>query len=217
MTVPITVSIPVGPHPSNRRWLDECLLSIERQTEKPDEILIIDDGANLEPMSGVKIYKTPWLSGVAHAFNFGVALAKHDLVIMLGSDDRLLPKAVAECWRAWDRIRDPLGYYAMCVVYPDGREQNVPCNAAMVHKELWRHNGGFPIEASIGACDTMLLSMMLACRGKAGNIYGITNEPLYWYREHDETDTSTRRAIWSSYIAAVRNLVTERAIQKFGQ
>lgn len=216
MTVPITVSIPVGPHPSNQRWLGECLLSIEKQTESPSEILIIDDGANLEPIEGVRIWKTPWASGVAHAFNFGVALAQNDLVIMLGSDDRLLPKAIERCWQAWERIKDPLGYYAMTIVYNDGREQTTPCNAAMVHKQLWRHTGGFPIESAVGMCDSVLLSMMMATRGKMGNIHSIAPEPIYWYREHNETDTAQRRPVWHNYASAIRNVLTEQAVQKYG-
>lgn len=215
-SVPITVSIPVGPHASNRRWLGECLDSVREQSVLPSEILIIDDGANLEPIEGVKIWQTPWLSGVAHAFNYGVALASNDLVVMLGSDDRLLPNCIKACWNAWERTRDPLGYYAMCVRYHDGREQNVPCNAAMVHKNLWNHTGGFPIEASIGGCDTMLISILMACYGKAGNIYPIVDEPIYWYRAHGETDTNVRRNVWSPYVAAIRNIVTEEARQKFG-
>lgn len=214
-TVPITVSIPVGPNPANKRWLSECVGSVLSQNVKPSEILIIDDGANLEPIEGVRIWKTPWVSGVAHAFNFGVALAENDLVIMLGSDDKLMNDCVSECWKAWENTKDSLGYYAMCIRYDDGREQNVPCNAAMVHKELWRHTGGFPIESSIGACDTMLLSMMMACGSAAGNIRPITNNPIYWYRQHPETDTNERRDVWSPYIASIRNLVTERARLKF--
>lgn len=210
-TVPITVSIPVGPNPSNRRWLREAIESAREQTMQPEEILLIDDGANLDEADypGVRIYKAPWKLGVAHAFNFGVALAYNDLVIMLGSDDQLLQTCVEHCWRAWEEINDPHGYYYMAVVYHDGREQNTPCNAAMVHKDLWHLTGGFPVEASVGMCDNVLISLMMASQGRLGQIYAIGTEPIYWYRAHSETDTAMRTGHWHHIAAQVVHLVTE--------
>jgi hypothetical protein len=196
-TVPITVAVPVGPHPSNRFWLEECLVSINEQTVAPAEVLLIDDQAGLEDITGVFVWKTPWLVGVAHAFNFGVALAQNDLVIMLGSDDKLLPRAVETAWAKWQEIRDPLGYYGFLLEYNNGKLQNTACNAAMVHKQLWKHTGGFPVESSIGACDTWLLSLIVLGEGRLGNLYQIGHEPLYWYRQHEETDTARRGEMWS--------------------
>src|SRR5262245_63733783 len=99
LTMPITIAIPVGPNASNRRWLGECLASIAEQTVTPNEILLIDDGANLDPFDypALRVERTPWRLGVAGAFNAGVALAKNDLVLMLGSDDRLHPAAIQAC------------------------------------------------------------------------------------------------------------------------
>ena len=198
MSVPITIAIPVGPHPSNVQWLHEALESIEAQTELPGEVLLIDDGAHLDPQRypGCRIWATPWPSGVAHAFNYGVALASYDLVIMLGSDDRLLIGCVARCWQEWQAVQDPHGYYAMPVVYDDGREQLDPCNAAMVHKELWKLTGGFPVEAAIGACDTWLISKIWVGKGTQGNLYTVGDRPLYWYRDHSATDTHARGETW---------------------
>ncbi|GAG14074.1 unnamed protein product, partial [marine sediment metagenome] len=87
MTQKITVTIPVGPELHHRRWLDECLDSITGQTVPPDEVLLIDDMAGLPSYRkrGYRVWRSPWLLGTAHAFNFGVALAAHELVIMLGS------------------------------------------------------------------------------------------------------------------------------------
>lgn len=212
MNVPITVAIPVGPHPSNTRWLDECLQSIREQTVQPDEVLLIDDGAHLPQWSGLRTWQTPWRSGVAHSFNYGVALAKNELVFMLGSDDRLLPTCLERCWEAWQRIHDPHGYYHVDIQYSDGRpDQSDPCNAAMVHKALWRLTGGFPIEAAIGQCDTMLISIIMASHGRRGQLYRVSDEPLYWYRAHEEIDTLQRRAFWE-VIPAVRNLVVAREV-----
>lgn len=212
MSVPITVSIPVGPHPSNVRWLKEAIESIREQTVQAAEILLIDDGANLdaEQYPGVRIYKAPWKLGVAHAFNFGVALAETDLVIMMGSDDQLLPTCIEQSWAAWERLQDVHGYYYMAVRYHDGREQNTPCNAAMVHKELWNLTGGFPVEASVGMCDNVLISLMTASGGRFGHIHSIGPEPIYWYRAHDETDTVQRQGHWHHIASQVVNLITEQ-------
>ena len=43
----ITVVIPVGPQSVYKKYLPEALESLKYQTEPPDEILIIDDMADL--------------------------------------------------------------------------------------------------------------------------------------------------------------------------
>lgn len=212
LTMPITITIPVGPHPQNVRWLGECLASIAEQTVAPDEILLIDDGAHLDPSQypACRIWQTPWQSGVAHAFNFGVALAKNDLVLMLGSDDRLHTHAIQAAQWAWDHYHDPLGYYYFIIEYASGRFQDIPCNGAMVHKALWRHTGGFPVESAMGAPDTWLISLLYAKKG-SGNLYQISPAPLYWYRDHPDTDT-VQRGAWMGLIETARNIWLEKRL-----
>lgn len=213
----ITVVVPVGPNPAYRDYLAECLDSVRAQTVQAAEILIIDDQAQLtqeDVGADVTLWKTPWLSGVAHAFNFGVALAKHDLVFMLGSDDRLEPWCLADCERAHKEKRDALGYYHVDVQYSNGPRQSLPCNAAMVTKALWRHNGGFPVESAVGAPDTVLISIMLAAKGWAGHLVHVTSHaPPYWYRSHAETDTVARSRPFRDAIRAVRDIYTEGAVE----
>lgn len=239
-TVPITVTIPVGPYPSNTRWLGECLQSVFDQTVSPDEMIIIADGVTLR--GGDKIYppidllfndtprnengspvirhifihQTPWQCGVAHAFNFGVALAHNDLVVMLGSDDKLLPNCIEKLWQCWEGHKDPMGYYFLALKYSDGREQNTPCNAAMVHKHHWRVTGGFPVESAVGAPDTMLCSIMLKHYPKAGTFYKVSEEPLYWYRYHPEIETH-RKPAWGGVVHLTRDLVTQEWTPKISQ
>jgi cephalosporin hydroxylase len=148
---------------------------------------------------------------VAHAFNYGVALAKNDLVLMLGSDDRLMPHAVQACQWAWDHYHDPLGYYYFIIEYESGRLQDIPCNGAFVHKELWKRTGGFPVEAAMGACDTWLISLLYASKGRAGNLYQISPTPLYWYRDHPQTDT-VQRGAWMGMIVTARNIWVEKQL-----
>jgi len=214
--VPITVTIPVGPHPANILWLAEALESITAQSVWPEEILLIQDRETLEisePSDGpsVRIWKAPWKLGVAHAFNFGVALANTELVLMMGSDDRLLPDCLAACEMARKEWPQPLGYYYMAVLYPDGHIQGDPCNAAMVTKTLWRHTGGFPVESAVGMPDSILISMILAAQGKLGYLVPVPGGPYYYYRQHSDTETEQRRAVWHGLAAVVRNIKTNEA------
>ena len=65
----VTVTIPVGPSAANKRWLREAIDSVRDQTYKVNEIMIIDDMANLgaeelpslvgEPQ--IHVWKSPWL------------------------------------------------------------------------------------------------------------------------------------------------------------
>lgn len=228
MTVDIAVVIPVGPFPGNRRWLRECLDSVQAQTHPAAQVLLIDDQAGLpevgpsgwldfpEELRGERTYdlwRTPWLSGVAHAFNFGVALARTELVVMLGSDDTLEPWALEDCARAWEATHDPLGYYSLDVRYLDtGEVQTIACNAAMVSKSLWRHTGGFPVQSALGSPDAALLSIMMGAKpaGAAGNIRRV-DSPMgapYLYRQHAGTDTVRNYSRFEAAILHVRNVLT---------
>lgn len=204
--VPITVAIPVGPLPHHRRWLQAALESIAAQTVKPDEILLVEDGpahqdaAHIPPgyriAPQVRVESIPWRSGVAHAFNVGVIGSANKLVLMMGSDDELLPGCIAACWAAWERERDPYGYYYLGVKYHDGQQQNTPCNAAMVHKDLWHSTGGYPPEAGVGACDTWLISLLMS-RPDIGALIAVDPQSVHYrYRDHPDTATATSRPYW---------------------
>ena len=239
---PITVVIPVGPNPGNIQWLDECFASIVAQTDKPAEVLLIDDrgigqhgpllfhdtvwlGDALQRRLAtsksdevgfrVRQWKTPWVSGVAHAFNFGIGLAEHDLVVQLGSDDRLEAWAIADCWRAWEKFKDPMGYYWMSVKYSTGETQAIPCHASMVPKTLWEATGGFPVESAVGAPDSIFISMMHAAKGARGNLREVKSRLgcPYWYRVHEGTDTARRMPRFQGVIHAVRAELSEQAIK----
>ncbi len=210
--LPITVTIPVGPSASNRQWLGEAIDSVREQTHPATQILLIDDQAHIKPNAygpGITIWPTPWLSGVAHAFNFGVALARTELVVMLGSDDMLEPWALEDAAAAWEAKPDPLGYYSFDLKYMDnGDTQSIACNAAMVTKTLWRHTGGFPVQSAIGAPDAALLSILMV-HPEAGSIRRIkSSEPPYLYRRHDGTDTRTNYYRFERAILYVRDVLT---------
>lgn len=196
--MPISVVIPVGPSEANKRWLDEAIESCRTQTYTPDELLLIDDGAGLKDtdLSGwVKTIKMPWRTGISHAFNYGIMLAAHELVFMLGSDDTLEPTCLERCVQAYEALHGKDAYYAVTVKYMDtGEIQSAPCNAAMVTKGFMHISGGFPIESSVGCGDSMLLSICLAHSlpvYQVGYVLGEDPElPLYNYRRHNGTWTA---------------------------
>ncbi len=206
----ISVAVPVGPYPGCKRWLSDCLDSVKEQLGPDDEVILVDDYARL-PLcwigGQVTIYKLPWRLGIAAAFNVGVAVARNDLVIMLGSDDMLLPGALEAARAAWARHRDPLGYYYFAVRYEDGEEQDLPCHAAMVTKALWKHTGGFPPESVVGAMDAAFVSVLLAQQGDAGRLIRVDDRPLYWVRRHPGQDTA-KRGPWQGVILQTRDILT---------
>lgn len=217
----VSVVLPIGPNPSNKRWLDECVASVAAQTwaSRGDggvNLVLVDDMAELGPINfvpsnlPVSVWRSPWYLGVAHAFNIGVAVAPSDLVFMLGSDDWLEPTCIERCVEAYhERKEDPLGYYYVGVRYSDtGECQTVPCHAAMVTKPLWRRTGGFPIQSASGACDAAFLSVLMGNYPRAGRHWPVADgAPLYNYRRHSDTDTAHKDG-WQGVILETRHLVT---------
>ncbi len=210
----VTVVIPVGPFEANQTWLMEAIASVRNQTYPVDEILIIDDMAQVDGVDvfdEVNVWESPWRLGVASAFNFGVALAKNELVFMLGSDDWLEPQCIEACVKTYREVKDPGSiFFFVGVKYDDGREddtQFTPCGAAMVTKSLWKQCGGFPLEAASGASDAALVSIMIKNPG-AGTYIGVNkSRPLYNYRVHDGTDTAQRQP-WQGVILKTRDILT---------
>lgn len=225
----ITIAIPVGPSPDACRYLDEAIASAKAQTV-PCNILLIDDMHGLDTgqnfvfdtgggvllvdtaegrFGGCHLWRSPWRLGVAHAFNFGVALAPDDEVLLLGADDALEPDAVAaylEC-SSWDAPEVGFRtYYSLPVRYMDsGEEQYEPCGAAVVSKQLWKMTGGFPTETASGASDAAFLSQIW--NSHEFMIKRVAQHPLYNYRRHAGTDTA-QRGPWQGVILETRGILT---------
>jgi len=215
MRVPITIVVPVGPKQHHRQHLDEMLGSLYYQTLQPDEVLLINDGGSnitahhqlgrFGPGPWIKEWGFPCNCGMVAAWNCGVALAKNDLCVLMGADDKLMETCCEQLWYAWGYHRDPYGYYYLGVRYSEREpDQNTPCNAAMVHKTLWKHTGGFPPQAAVGAPDHIFLNMMLVAmneRRTPMQLIRVSDEVLYWYRVGDATETTNN--IWPA-IEAVK-------------
>ena len=189
--VDVSVTIPVGPYPHHKEHLEQAIESVEKQTHRVKQLLIIDDMADLpypHPWGehiNVNLWKSPWRLGIAHAFNFGVMLAQTECVFMLGSDDWLEPTCIEECVAAYEKQEDPgNAYYHVSLRLTDRPETaRYFSNAAMVTKTLWGRCGGFPIEASLGAGD-YLLSGILVTQDFGIVRVGTVENPLYNFRIH---------------------------------
>ncbi len=210
----IGVVIPVGPSEWHARWLGECLDSLAEQTRRADALVIVDDmheisdahllQADNERVAGeLEVWDAPWLLGVPHAFNAGLARAFDagcDLVLMQGADDRLSPDALERAEAAYRKNGERDGYYWFDVHYSDGEEQRLPCNCAAVTPGLWRSTGGFPPESAIGACDSAYISMLMVHRPDAlQHIDG----GYIWHRRHEHQETARQGGLFGQREAMV--------------
>lgn len=96
------------------QFLSRVLGSVERQTMRQIEYIIIDDGSNKDAEaidSAVRSYMDsatiPVMyikkknGGVHTARNLGYKNARGELVLFIDDDDELLPEACEAFWRAW--------------------------------------------------------------------------------------------------------------------
>ena len=234
----ISVVIPVGPHQIYRKWLPEAIHSVLVQDFQGEiEIVLIDDYAHVSQQEfydlvktvdseaivlennafstnrTIRLYQTWWNVGVADAFNFGVALSENELVFMLGSDDKLMPECLSECHKAWQKNGQRDAWYSVTIQYESGALQAIPCNAAMVTKNLWKWTGGFPPSAGVGACDAIVLSILM--KHAPDKIVKVKEgTPLCWLREHEHQDTKKNAWFYNPEIISIRNKETERFVPK---
>lgn len=232
---PISVVIPVGPDPAYLKFLPECIESVLNQTYKPTEIILIDDGMDLfsrvlmsdlfkydkmrqgredsikfirDDITDVIYYKTLWNVGVPDAFNFGIALSEDNLVFTIGSDDKMLPTCLEKCAEAYDKHKKE-GWYYVKYQLESGDILQIQNNTAMVTRSLWHETGGFPPSAGVGACDALLLSIMM--KHMPDRIIPVeSDEPLCWLREGDHQDTRKNGWLFGEEIVSIRGKETDR-------
>jgi len=215
MSSGITVGIPVGPRPGHRAWLGEAIISCQRQTLLPDEIvLVVDETSEGLPeftdTPPCRVWVAPWKLGAANGFNHAVGLARTPYVFLLASDDTLDPYCLELCKEEIGRANDPNSALVWVGVrYMDsGETQELPCGAMMVAKALWERIGGYPLECIFGAPDHVLFSCLL----HKGREYGIdirgVSRPLYNYRTHEDTE-AFHRGQWHWIMGQVRDTLTQ--------
>jgi hypothetical protein len=169
------------------------------------------DGPVSDRAGPILRYLAPWRMGVAQAFNLCSALAPTQFVLMMGADDTLEPDVISmfhqECPFPL-RERALRTFWGLPLRYMDtGEEQNLPCNAAIVPRDLWNHTGGFSPQMGVGAPDSMYLSILIGNGAEAGDIRMVGDRPLYNYRRHGDTETARSGDVQAS-IFQIRDLLT---------
>lgn len=217
----ISIIVPVGPQKAYLQYLDECLTSIREQMEEEDEIVIIDDMADLDNTDWFykwkptteQYIKNPWLLGCAAGWNIGVARSKNEWNLLMGSDDKLLPGCLEACRKQISHKPDPLGFYNLTIQLENGETHNVFNNAALVSKALWRYTGGFPLSAAVGAPDALLISIMMVHMPQ--HLHQLDEgKPLYWVRTHPEQETGRQQGLFSWECVQIRDKETARFTPK---
>ncbi len=99
---PPTIAIAIPTH-NRPEYLREALTSVERQTVRPDEVIIVDDASqppvNYDDVTAVlsvpaRIFRHDTAKGLAWNRNKAVTEANSDFIVPLDDDDRLAPIAI---------------------------------------------------------------------------------------------------------------------------
>lgn len=90
-------------------YIEECILSIKRQLEKGDEIIVVDNGSKDKTVAiaeglGAKVVKESQ-KGISHARNKGAKVAKGDILAFVDSDMVLSRKWLAEAKKSFSNPR----------------------------------------------------------------------------------------------------------------
>lgn len=187
---PISIVIPVSSDPALNKWLPEMMESIARQTQTPDEVVLVSDAPNDQVLfvaqemlrtSGyagpLKIWLNPWPVGILSCMNFGVSLAAHNLVILACEQDKLLPNTVQQCRSTWTFFHLPHTFYVLL----DGAFRTAPVGGIMVTKTFWDYVGGLPLLYGEGYTNqefraVLFKSLKITSRDVIGG------HPSYWIR-----------------------------------
>lgn len=84
---------------NDAEYLSEAIESVLAQTARPAEIIVVDDGSDVDPTPKLIPYPQVRLvrqsnSGLAAARNRGLAEARSEYIVFLDADDRLRPTAI---------------------------------------------------------------------------------------------------------------------------
>jgi glycosyltransferase involved in cell wall biosynthesis len=187
----------VIPYYNRADTIDETLQSLDKQTFKNIEIIIVDDHssdkkskAKLDQLHGVKIIHHETNQGVAMARNHGIEAAKGKYIICLDSDDILEPTFIEKATLTLETnpdvslvstYQDMFGVINELFEKPEYNavrliEDNMVITAAQFRREAWEQSGGY--KPDIGYEDWEFW-LTLAENGHWGKQIP---EPLFRYR-----------------------------------
>jgi glycosyltransferase involved in cell wall biosynthesis len=200
--------------PSYRRaaWLSECLLSLIAQEFQDWEAIVVDDGSPSDEIAEVvsaiadvrlRYLRHPANRGTGAALNTGYGAARADLVLPMGSDDKLEPsflRLTEAVLREDPQVgcvftdfqlfgdSDKIVHQAVRSLEDMLRGSWIPGGGTLQRRSIWESVGGYcelkgviDWDFWIGACELGLAAAHIP-------------EPLYLYRRHDG---SLSRERWS--------------------
>ncbi len=177
----------------------EAVASVEAQTFRDFEILVVDDGSTdatrklLALREGVRVVGHSCRKGVAAARNLGAAAARGEWLAFLDSDDQWLPAKLArqmaylddqpglllcqtdETWvRRGIRVNKPVSYRKVAgrIFLPSLERCMVSPSAVVLHRRLFLDHGGF--DENLPAAEDYDLWLRLTWRYEVG----LVDEPL---------------------------------------
>ena len=103
----------VIPNYNGKRFLDDCLSSLERQTSKDFETLVIDNASQDDSVSYIREHY-PWVKiavmrhnlGFSGGVNVGIGMCTTPYVLLLNNDTRSFPKMVEELIKTMESADD---------------------------------------------------------------------------------------------------------------
>ncbi len=103
----------VIPNYNGKRFLDDCLSSLERQTSKDFETLVIDNASQDDSVSYIREHY-PWVKiavmrhnlGFSGGVNVGIGMCMTPYVLLLNNDTRSFPKMVEELIKTMESADD---------------------------------------------------------------------------------------------------------------
>lgn len=101
----------VIPNYNGKRFLDDCLSSLERQTSKDFETLVIDNASQDDSVSYIREHY-PWVKiavmrhnlGFSGGVNVGIGMCTTPYVLLLNNDTRSFPKMVEELIKTMEQL-----------------------------------------------------------------------------------------------------------------
>jgi glycosyltransferase involved in cell wall biosynthesis len=216
------VSVVIPFYHSYTQYLEECLLSVCRQTYSNWEAIIVDDASLhfdqatriVEALddSRIKIVRHEQNRGQAAARNTGIRLGAGEFFVPLDCDDHLDPSHIEKLVQALDVKPDCSAaytdYHLFSAITADLelpvrdtrsllREQWIPHPGTLVRRSLWERTQGYPEDEAfrVGNEDWDFWLSAAEVGLKATRV----PEPLYHYRQHANS-ISSRRFGYADYL-----------------
>lgn len=234
----VSVVITVGPNSCYKEYLSEAIESVLAQTYLISQIVVVDDGAKLDPSTafGKWFYEDYWLGreawfrrnietrttltyfqmpcrvGYAQAFNCGMAVTTSNLVLCLAADDKLYPEAVVDCVETYIDNNQKDAWYNMSYELQNGTTHSAFNNICMVTKSLWEWLDGYPPSA-FAAPDALLISILM--KHAPDRLIKVKEGKINcWLRQHPDQDTLKQAAFFmaSGVVNTIRDMETKRFV-----